>query len=77
MTTPNYGVEVVRGDLGKWYVQQQTTHRVFGIYRLKRDAVLAARAVARALHAELFVKGRDGRIQEKDSHGHDPRNVPG
>lgn len=77
MATTNYAVEVVRGDLGRWYVQQQVTHRVFGIYRLKRDAVLAGRAVARALYVELFIKGRDGRIQKKDSHGHDPRDIPG
>lgn len=77
MVTTNYAVEVVRGDLGRWCVQQQVTHRVFGVYRLKATAVIAARAVARALHVELLIKGRNGRIQSKDSHGHDPRDVPG
>jgi len=37
------------------------------------DEVRIARAYAK--HSELVVKGADGKIQNKDSHGHDPRRT--
>ena len=38
----------------------------------KKDAVEAAREIARNNHSELVIHGRDGRIQDKDSYGNDP-----
>ncbi|MFD4990832.1 DUF2188 domain-containing protein [Cellulosimicrobium cellulans] len=37
----------------------------------------AGRAAAERESAELVIKNLDGQIARKDSHGHDPRNVPG
>ena len=38
----------------------------------KREAIDAAREVSRNQGTELFIHGRDGRIQSRDSHGGDP-----
>ena len=43
----------------------------------KDDAVAAGRDSAERDGVELVIKNLDGRIGEKDSHGHDPRNIPG
>jgi Uncharacterized protein conserved in bacteria (DUF2188) len=36
-----------------------------------------ARFPAEDQNSELVIHGKDGRLREKDSHGNDPRNVPG
>ena len=28
-------------------------------------------------NSELVIHGKDGKIREKDSHGNDPRDIPG
>jgi hypothetical protein len=43
----------------------------------KSDAVARARQQARREQAEVVVKDQQGRIQSKDSHGHDPRRSKG
>jgi hypothetical protein len=43
----------------------------------KTDAVSRARQQARRAQAELVIKDERGRIQSKDSHGHDPRQSKG
>jgi hypothetical protein len=35
------------------------------------------RDAARKEHSELVIKDERGRIQDKDSHGHDPRRTKG
>jgi hypothetical protein len=35
------------------------------------------RTISRHQGTELVIHGKDGVIQQKDSHGHDPRNIPG
>jgi hypothetical protein len=42
-----------------------------------RRAWARARSQARREGAELIVKGADGRIQQRDSHGHDSRSIKG
>jgi hypothetical protein len=43
----------------------------------KQDAVNRARQQVRREQAELVIKDQQGRIQSKDSHGHDPRRSKG
>lgn len=40
-------------------------------------AIDAAKSVADVAQCELVIHGQDGHIRAKDSHGNDPRNVPG
>ena len=35
------------------------------------------RAYAKEEKSELVIKGQDGKIQSKDSHGHDPKSSKG
>jgi hypothetical protein len=41
------------------------------------EAIDRGREVAEAEQGELVVHGQGGEIREKDSHGNDPRDVPG
>jgi hypothetical protein len=50
---------------------QRSTHST------QDDAVTAGRQLAEQEQGELVVHGQDGQIREKDSHGNDPRDVPG
>jgi hypothetical protein len=43
----------------------------------KQDAVNRTRQQARREQAELVIKDQQGRIQSKDSQGHDPRRSKG
>ena len=55
-----------------WAVRGDGAERASGVYDTKAEATAAARSIARNQGTELVVHGRDGRIQSKDSHGHDP-----
>ena len=41
------------------------------------EAIRCGRELAEQEHGERVVHGEGGHIREKDSHGHDPRNMPG
>ena len=41
------------------------------------EAISRGRQLAEQEHGELVVHGEAGQIREKDSHGNDPRNIPG
>ena len=71
---PKISVEP-RGD--RWAVQKDGTQRASKLFDRKSDAVDRARAQARREQAELVVKSANGRIESKQSHGHDPRDVRG
>jgi hypothetical protein len=59
---------------GRWAVQKDGTRRASRVFDRKTDAEARGRAQARREGAELVVKGADGRIQRRDSHGaDDPR----
>lgn len=50
----------------------QSDGRVLSRHRLKRIAVAAGRAAARAQQVEHTIHRKDGRIAEKNSYGNDP-----
>jgi hypothetical protein len=58
-------------------VQRQGSRRASRVLDRKVDAVDTARRLARRDEAELIVKDQKGRIQSRDSHGHDSRRRPG
>ena len=62
---------------GRWARQKDGTSRAASLHATQEEAVAAARAQARREHAELVIKGRDGQILRRDSHGHDPASRPG
>jgi len=70
-------VEVEPRPDGRWAVHRQGSRRASRLLDRKVDAVDTARRLARRDEAELIVKDQKGRIQSRDSHGHDPRHRPG
>jgi Uncharacterized protein conserved in bacteria (DUF2188) len=46
-------------------------------YETQEEAIREGRKVAKQEQGELVLHGQDGKIREKDSHGHDPRNISG
>ncbi|MBN8279024.1 MAG: DUF2188 domain-containing protein [Gammaproteobacteria bacterium] len=55
-----------------WAVRGAGAQRASEIFDRKTDAVQRGREVAHNQGTELIIHGRDGQIQSKDSHGHDP-----
>jgi hypothetical protein len=56
---------------GEWAVVGEGNSKATSVHRLQSDAIDAARGIAQHQHSELVIHGRDGKIREKDSHGHD------
>jgi Uncharacterized protein conserved in bacteria (DUF2188) len=48
-----------------------------GTFSSQREAVRQGRQLAEQEHGELVIHGEGGAIREKDSHGNDPRSIPG
>lgn len=57
---------------GDWAVRGAGSSRASSVHETQREAIEAAREIARNQNTELFIHGRDGRIRERDSHGQDP-----
>lgn len=68
---PKPNIHVVPHDAG-WAWRREGTQRVSGTADTQADAERAARKAAQRDGVELVVHRRDGRIRDKDSHGHDP-----
>jgi len=62
---------------GRWARQKNGTSRAASLHDTQAAAEQAARAQAKRERTELVIKGRDGRIQRRDSFGNDPRSRPG
>jgi uncharacterized protein YdaT len=57
---------------GGWAVRGENSARVTSQHNTQASAINAGRTIAQHQHSELVIHGRDGRIRDKDSHGHDP-----
>ena len=70
-------VHVTPRDGGDWAVKKSGAQRASSVHERKADAVKVGRDAARREKSELVVHNKDGRISQKDSHGHDPRRSKG
>lgn len=57
---------------GGWQVKRAGGQRATVRTDTQAESIRTAREIARDQESELVIHGRDGRIREKDSHGHDP-----
>jgi uncharacterized protein YdaT len=57
---------------GRWAVKPAGGSKPSSVHDTQQEAIDRAREIARNQGSELFVHGQDGRIRERDSHGHDP-----
>jgi uncharacterized protein (UPF0262 family) len=60
---------VPHGD--DWAVKGAGNQRATSIHNTQQEAVDAARRIAQNQGSELVIHRPDGRIRDKDSHGHD------
>ena len=56
---------------GKWAVRRAGADRVSRKFDTQREAIEAARDMARNQGTELYIYGQDGRIRERNSYGKD------
>ncbi len=70
MSTKSHHVVPNRG--GGWNIKRSGSTRSSGHFDRKSDAVGRARKISSNQHTELVIHNKDGRISQKDSHGHDP-----
>ena len=63
-------------DGDRWKLERDGGE-VVDTFATQEEAIGAGRQVAEQDGAELTIHRQDGQIREKDSHGNDPRDVPG
>jgi Uncharacterized protein conserved in bacteria (DUF2188) len=56
----------------KWAVKGDGNQRATRVTDSQAQALELARAIARNQGSDVVIHGRDGRIRDKDSYGHDP-----
>ena len=64
-------VHVVQRENG-WAVVKEKAERDSSHHRTQADAIEAGKKAAQSERSELVIHGRDGKIRDKDSFGHDP-----
>jgi hypothetical protein len=64
-----------QGD--KWHVKVEGNSQPQSTHDTKREASRAGRQLAKKRKVEHIIRKKDGTIGERESYGHDPRNVPG
>jgi uncharacterized protein YdaT len=57
---------------GEWAVRGEGNDRLTSIHDTQEAAINRAREIARNEQAEVVIHGRDGKIRDSDSYGHDP-----
>ncbi|GAW63097.1 hypothetical protein FC65_GL000888 [Ligilactobacillus acidipiscis DSM 15836] len=68
---------VVPNKNGGWNVKGEGNSKSTLHTDTKAEAVKAGREFSINQHSELVIHGRNGQIQNKDSHGHDPHPPKG
>ena len=71
MTKKKDSHHVVPNPEGGWDARRANSERSSGHFDTKQQAVDAARVISQNQGTELVIHGRDGQIQQKDSHGGD------
>lgn len=56
----------------KWAVERSGSERASGIFETKQEAKDTGREISRNQGTEFVIHGKNGKIQNSDSHGKDP-----
>ncbi|HEY7694177.1 MAG TPA: DUF2188 domain-containing protein [Gaiellaceae bacterium] len=60
-----------------WRVEVEGTGGSRSNHTTQAEAARAARHIARRNKSELLIHGRDGRVRDRSTYGHDPRRTKG
>jgi len=66
---PRRGWQHVVPHPSGWAVRGEGNSRATAVYDTQREAIDAAREIARNQNGELLIHGRNGQIRERDSSG--------
>jgi hypothetical protein len=69
-------VHVVPSDKG-WRVEVEGSGRPRSTHKTQNEAAKSARDLARKNKAELLIHGRNGKVRDRITYGHDPRRTKG
>lgn len=73
MTMPNAKhLWISRTDDNHWKVRREGADRASSMHDTQRAAFEAARRTARRERGEVFIKGTNGQLRDRDSFGNDP-----
>ena len=75
--TSKDGHHVVSNPDGGWDVKRGGGKRSSGHFDTKNEAVDKGRKISQNQGTELYIHGKDGKIQNRDSHGNDPHPPKG
>jgi len=70
-------VHVIRGNNGGWQVRVEGKTRAQSIHNTQAEAAAVGKEIARRNKSELLIHGRDGRIRDRSTFGHDPQRTKG
>ena len=73
---PEGDIETFHKD-GKWRNRVEGHEVLDGDFDTKEDAVSAGREEAQTRKVEHIIRKLDGTIGERNTYGHDPRDIPG
>jgi hypothetical protein len=68
---------VVPNHNGGWDVKKGGSERASVHTDTKEEAIKLGREISINQKSEFYIHGQNGRIQSKDSHGNDPRDIEG
>lgn len=68
---------VVPNPNGGWDVEVSGGQKTIKHFDIKQDAIDAAREISINQKTELVIHNKNGEIGQKDSHGHDPKDIKG
>lgn len=68
---------VVHNPKSGWDIKDAGKPNPRAHFENKQDAVNRAREISKHERTELVISGKNGQIQSRDSHGHDPEKSKG
>ncbi|MCM3118435.1 DUF2188 domain-containing protein [Neobacillus sp. MER 74] len=74
---PSKNQHVTPHPSGGWQVKGAGNQRATQITQTKKQAINIAREISANQGSELFIHGKNGQIQSRDSHGKDPHPPKG
>ncbi len=72
----NKDVHITQRPAG-WAVVVSGNERASKVLDTQKQAIEYGKEIAKNNASDLVVHGRDGKIRQKDSYGHDPKTIKG